>query len=175
MQSVFNKVNRAWMPYLKKKGLKEVVMLVTKVANCPGNPEKETCQGINQCLCIQSADPCITTGHEQWQETREETGAVRRNGHPECQTGRFEERMQHTGNIYCTVNSSRRNCCRCKKAISWRGGGPVSVTIHSSFALVCSLLSEASLTTSRARTLPIGSFFKPFLCRDWIRQQSQFA
>lgn len=61
---------------------KKQVVLVT---------QRQTHWGINHCLCIQSADPCITTGHEQWQETREETRAVWRNGHSECQTGRFEE------------------------------------------------------------------------------------
>lgn len=68
--------------------------------------QRQTHLGINHSLCIQSVDPGITTGHEQWQETREETRAVWRNAHSECQTGRFEERIQPAGDINCRVNSS---------------------------------------------------------------------
>lgn len=92
-------------------------MLLPRKQVVPVN-QRQTHLGINHCLCIQSVDPCIPTGHEQWQDTREETGAGRGKGHSECQTGRFEERIQHAGNINCTVNLSWRNCCSYKKAIS---------------------------------------------------------
>ena len=124
--------------------------------------QRQTHPGINHCLCIQSVDPCITTGHEQWQETRQETGAGWGKGHSECQTGRFEERIQHAGNINCTVNVS------CGIAAVTRRPFPViSVTFHKTlhwFALVFFTLKHHS-TTSETQS-PTGSFsfflLKPF-------------
>lgn len=135
--------------------------------------QRQTHQGINHCLCIQSVDPCITTGHEQQQETRKETGAVWRNGHSECQTGRFEERIQHAGNINCRVNLSQQNCCSYKKPFR-----AVSVTIHNIFALVCTcfLHFEASLNHFR-NTISHRLLFvlpKPFQCQGQ-KEGIQFA
>ena len=109
--------------------------------------QRQTHRGINHCLCIQSAEPCITTGHEQWQETREETRAVWRNGHSECQTGRFEE--THPA---CREHKLHSQFITAE-LLPLQEGHVSPVSIHHIFALVCSfsLHFEASLSHLRKK------------------------
>lgn len=136
------------------KGLKEVTMLL------PRKPviwvsQRQSHWGISHCLYTHSVDPRTTTGREQWQEMREEARAVRRNGHYECQTSRFEERIRHAGNIDCRVNLSQQNCCCYRKAISCYSGDS-SQCLCTSFFLFYLLWS---LTKPPQNLFPTGKHF----------------
>lgn len=114
--------------------------------------QRQTHWSINHCLCIQSVEPCTSTGQERWQETRDETGPAWRKWpfwmSNEC-IWENASSMQGTS----TAESIYHHWIA---AVTRRPFCVVSVSLYYTFTLLCSCFVhfEASLLPPRERNLP---------------------